>query len=313
MNKSKKRSLLVLFALCALAARAQFDVHFTHYEALRSYYNPAVVGASERTNVLATYSMQMAGYTHAPATMLVMADMMMPGKEKKHALGVGILSDQIGLYTNQRIFGSYSYRHTLWGGQFSFGVSGGVLEQKFDGSKLKLEESSDPAFPSSTAEGSGFDLTAGINFRTPSYYVGVSGMHLTMPVIELGEQNEIKIDPSLIFNAGCNIQLKNPLLSVQPSLQLMTDLQAWRADIGARGVYTYDAKRWYVGAAYSPLTSVTLMLGGEVNSLSFGYAYELFTSGVGALHGSHDVFVGYVTDLDLFKKGKNKHKSIRVL
>lgn len=96
-------------------------------------------------------------------------------------------------------------------------------------------------------------------------------------------------------------------------MQVMTDLQAWRADLTVRGTYTYDEKRYYAGFTYSPMTSVAILLGGEINSVSFGYAYELFTSGVGLIHGSHDLYVGYVMDLDLFKKGKNKHKSIRIL
>lgn len=96
-------------------------------------------------------------------------------------------------------------------------------------------------------------------------------------------------------------------------MQVMTDLQAWRADLTVRGTYTYDEKRYYAGLTYSPMTSVAILLGGEINSVTFGYAYELFTSGVGFIHGSHDLHVGYVMDLDLFKKGKNKHKSIRIL
>ena len=306
---------ILLVCMCPQGVWAQFDVHFTHYDALQGYYNPSVAGESGRTNLMASYSMQMAGYTNAPVTMLVMADLAMPSRaEKHHALGVGMLSDQIGLYNNQRLYGSYAYRKQLRNGAtMSMGVSGGVLEQKFDGGKLKLEESNDPAFPSSTSDGNALDVTAGFSYLTPRYYLRLAGMHLTMPTIELGEQYELKIDPCIIFNAGGNIKLKNPLLSVQPSVQLISDLQNWRADIGARAFYTYDGKRWYAGLTYSPLTSVAVLLGGEINGVSFGYAYELFTSGVGVLYGSHDLFVGYVTDVDLFKKSKNKHKSIRVL
>jgi type IX secretion system PorP/SprF family membrane protein len=217
------------------------------------------------------------------------------------------------LFTNQRLFAGYAYRFNLWGGSMAMGVSAGSLEQKFDGSKVEAEESADAAFPSSEIEGMGLDLTAGVHYAHPFFYAGLSVMHLTAPVIELGETNEIKIDRTYYFCGGGNIQMKNPLLSIQPSLQLMTDLQAWRADVTVRGTYTYDEKRYYVGLTYSPMTSVAILLGGEINSVTFGYAYEIFTSGVGLIHGSHDLYVGYVMDLDLFKKGKNKHKSIRIL
>lgn len=307
----------ILFTLCAILSvagvRAQFDTHFTHYWALQGYYNPAVAGLSGRLNMYGTYAMQMAGYTNAPATMLIGADMALPTEKKNQAISANLYNESIGLFTNQRLFAGYAYRFNLWGGSMAMGVSAGSLEQKFDGSKVEAEESADAAFPSSEIEGMGLDLTAGVHYAHPFFYAGLSVMHLTAPVIELGETNEIKIDRTYYFCGGGNIQMKNPLLSIQPSLQLMTDLQAWRADVTVRGTYTYDEKRYYAGLTYSPMTSVAILLGGEINSVTFGYAYEIFTSGVGLIHGSHDLYVGYVMDLDLFKKGKNKHKSIRIL
>ena len=310
---SRRIILTLCVALTALVARAQFDTHFTHYWALQGYYNPAVAGLSGRLNLYGTYAMQMAGYTHAPATMLFGADMVLPTEKKNQAVSANLYNESIGLFTNQRLFAGYAYRFNLWGGRMAVGVNAGSLEQKFNGSKVESEESNDIAFPSSEVDGMGLDLTAGVHFAHPLFYAGLSVMHLTAPAIELGETYEIKIDRTYYLSGGGNIQLKNPLLSIQPSLQLMTDLQAWRADLTVRGTYTYDEKRYYAGLTYSPMTSVAILLGGEINSVSFGYAYEIFTSGVGLIHGSHDLYVGYVMDVDLFKKGKNKHKSIRIL
>ena len=39
----------------------------------------------------------------------------------------------------------------------------------------------------------------------------------------------------------------------------------------------------------------------------------MYTGGIGALNGTHEVMIGYQTDLNLFKKGKNLHKSVRLL
>ena len=309
----KKTTLTLCALLCAIAAKSQFDTHFTHYWALQGYYNPAVAGLSGRLNMYGTYAMQMAGYTNAPTTMLVGADMVLPTAKKNQAISANIYNESIGLFTNQRLFVGYAYRFSLLGGQLAVGANAGSLEQKFDGSKVEAEESNDDAFPSSEIDGLGLDLTAGLHYAHPLFYAGLSVMHFTAPTIELGETHEIKIDPTYYLSCGCNIQLKNPLLSIQPSMQVMTDLQSWRADLTLRGTYTYDEKQYYAGLTYSPMTSVTILLGGEINSISFGYAYELFTSGVGLIHGSHDLYVEYVMDLDLFKKGRNKHKSIRIL
>ena len=64
---------------------------------------------------------------------------------------------------------------------------------------------------------------------------------------------------------------------------------------------------------YSPGTSVGASIGLKVGSLNFGYAYEMYTSAIGAESGTHELMVGYSLDLSKFKKSRNLHKSIRIL
>ena len=69
----------------------------------------------------------------------------------------------------------------------------------------------------------------------------------------------------------------------------------------------------YGGVMYSPTYSVGVMLGINFHGINIGYSYEVYTGGIGALNGTHEVMLGYQTDLNLFKKGKNLHKSVRLL
>ena len=94
---------------------------------------------------------------------------------------------------------------------------------------------------------------------------------------------------------------------------LMTDFVSWRADISAKATYRYDEKEFFGGVTYSPMTSVALFLGIEMMNITLSYGYEIFTSGVGAANGNHDLYIGYKIDMGTFKKGKNKHNSIRIL
>ena len=96
-------------------------------------------------------------------------------------------------------------------------------------------------------------------------------------------------------------------------MQVMTDFVAWRASITALGTYSYDGKNFFGGITYSPTTSVAFILGVEMMNITASYGYELFTSGIGAENGNHDIFLGYKINLEAFKKGKNKHNSIRIL
>ena len=129
----------------------------------------------------------------------------------------------------------------------------------------------------------------------------------------MGETNELKIDRTYYLTGGYNIKLRNPFLSIPTSAFVRTDLVGYRADVTARLVYTNDKKDMYAGVSYSPTNSVTVLIGGSVQGIRLGYSYEVYTSNIGILHGSHELFVGYQQDLNLYKKGKNKHKSVRIL
>ena len=90
-------------------------------------------------------------------------------------------------------------------------------------------------------------------------------------------------------------------------------MTVWRADITGRLVYAHDEKLLYGGATYSPSTSFTLMVGGSFHGFVLGYSYEVYTTAISMANGSHELFFGYQHDISLVKKGKNKHKSVRIL
>lgn len=91
------------------------------------------------------------------------------------------------------------------------------------------------------------------------------------------------------------------------------DGHVWRGDIGARVLYKHDNKEMYAGLSCSPTNSVTAMIGGSFHGINIGYSYEMYTSAINPGNGSHEIFVRYQTDINLQKKGRNKHKSVRYL
>lgn len=308
--------LLVLLWLGCCPVKAQFDAQFSHYWALRSFYNPACTGHAKKLNINGTYSSQLSGFTRNAKTMYFGADMPLVFVNEKHNVGLGFFNESIGLFTNQRFFAQYAFRTHLLGGQLGGGLQIGLLNESFDGSKVDLGEESggsDPAFPTSEVTGSGLDIGLGLYYEHPWFYAGLSVAHLNAPTLILGETNEIKIDPTYYFIGGGNIRMKNPFLSIQPSVMLQTDGVVFRTDITGRLVYTNDGKSYYGGLGYCPGTSCTFLIGALFQGVNFGYSYELFTNEIGAGNGSHNLFVGYQMNLDFFKKGKNKHKSIRIL
>lgn len=276
-------------------------------------FNAAAVGKQSKLNITAAYAMDFVGFENNPQTMYAAADLPFYFLKGLHGAGLQFMNDKIGLFSHQRLTLQYAYKHKLFGGTISGGLSVGLLSESFDGTKLDAGEAGDPALPSTKVEGGGFDLGVGLYYMRGPWYVGVSAQHLNAPLVELGETNELQIDPTYYLTGGYNIKLRNPFLTIKPSALVRTDGVAWRADITGRLIYTNDKKMMYGGVGYSPTNSVTFMFGGMFHGVMLGYSYEFYTSAISPGNGSHELFIGYQMDLNLIKKGKNKHKSVRIL
>ena len=292
---------------------AQYEPSFSHYFDMETSYNPAAAGKQSKINVTAAYALDLAGFEHNPQTAYASADMPFYALKAYHGVGVQFMNDKIGLFTHQKLALQYALKFKMFGGQMSAGFQAGLLSEDFDGSKLDAETPNDPALSTSKVSGSAIDLGFGLYYTYKQWYVGLSGQHLNAPLVELGETNELQIDRTYYLTGGYNIKLRNPFLTVKPSFLVKTDMTTYRADITGRLVYTNDSKVMYGGVSYSPTNSVTILVGGSFHGVVLGYSYEYYTSAINPGNGSHELFVGYQHDINLVKKGKNKHKSVRIL
>ena len=305
--------LLTVVLLTMLEAKAQYDPSFSHYWAMEPSFNPAAVGKEQKLNVAGAYNMTLTGFEHNPKTMYIAADMPLYLLGAYHGVGLQVVNDEIGLFSHKKVGVQYAYKHKLLGGMISIGVQAGLLSENFNGSEVDTEMDGDEAFAKSEVTGTGFDFAAGLYYTHRNWYVGVSSQHLTAPVVELGETNELEIARSYYFTGGYNIRLRNPFLTIQTSVLGRTDGVAYRGDISARLKYTHEKRVMYAGLSYSPTNSVTLLIGGYFHGIMLGYSYEAYTSAISLGNGSHELFVGYQTDINLFKKGRNRHQSVRIL
>lgn len=305
--------LILILALMPDDVSAQYDVSFAHYFDMQTYFNPAAAGSAPKLNINAAYAMNLTGYENNPQTAYVSADMPFKAMGTQNGVGLLLMNDKIGLFTHQRLMAQYAYRIKMAGGWFALGVQGGMLSESFDGSGLDLEDSNDPAFAKSKVDGNAFDLSAGIYYSRRNWYTGISMQHVTSPLITIGELNELKVDATYYLTGGCNFKLRNPYLTVATSALVRTDLVGYRGDVTARLIYSHDGKVMSGGVGYSPTNSATVYVGGCFKGIMLGYSYEIYTNGIGPGNGSHELHVGYQTDINLSPKGKNRHQAVRYL
>jgi len=305
--------LAALLLLCGGTARAQQDPVFAHYWDLEPQFNPAAAGRSDRLSINAAYQSHAAGFEDAGGTMYAGADIALRLGRTRHGVGAVFQNDEIGLFSHKRFSLQYSYHFDLWGGRLSIGAEADMLQESIEGSKADLAEGSDPAFPANDVNGSRFDASAGLYYKHRNWWVGLGVQHLTAPTIAIGETNEYSVKRLYNLTGGYNIKFRNPLLTMVPGAMLRYDGTEFRADITGRIIYQREQKRLYCGATYSPQHSATFFIGGMFHGVDLSYAYEANTSGMGLGAGQHEITLAYRLPLNLQKKGKNLHKSVRYL
>ena len=302
-----------MLLLLTMSMQAQQEPHFAHYWAMEPSFNPAAAGKDPVINVAGAYAMTLTGFENAPKTMYVGADMPFRLLNRFHGAGIQIVSDQLGLFTHQRLVLQYNYKQNLLGGVLSAGIQFGILSEKFRGSSLDLENPDDPAFTRSDVSGVAIDLAAGVYYKHRNWHAGLSVLHATAPEIELGDRSIYKVSRAYYLTGGYNIKLRNPFITIHPTVFGTYDGTNYRVDVTTRVKYTHDKKVLYAGVGYSPNNSITALVGGNFHGISLGYAYEVYTSVLKIGNGSHELFVGYQTTLNFQKKGRNRHQSVRIL
>lgn len=314
-----RRILLLMVVLCCTCAgivRAQYDARLSQYFMAKPYYNPAVAGATEDLNILALARLEWVGMSGAPMSFFVTSDMPLNIGKTQHGIGLAVYTESIGLFMNTHVGAQYAYKHKLFGGVISGGLQIGLVNQSFDGSKVEMVESefhqeTDAAIPTEQVSGMGLDLNFGIYYNHKRFYAGFGMTHLTQPELQLDENAYTYIGRSFNLMGGYNIQLRNPLIELQPSVFLLTDMQSFHADITARLEYN---KMFNGGISYRVNESVGVMFGVKIGRFQAGYAYDFPITALGrASSGSHELCLRYAMKLNKTKTGKNRHKSVRIL
>ena len=297
---------LLLFGAGQFNVHAQQDPAFIHYWRLETQWNPAAVGRSPQLTVSGAVQTHANGYTQAGSTMWAGADLAFRFGGAEHGVGAAFTNDAIGLFSHKRFALQYALHRNWRGGRFSLGVQADMLQEGIDGGKADLNDGNDPAFPTSQLNGSRFDLSAGAAYTRPQFGLSASLLHLTAPTVEWDETHRMKVKSLLNFSAHYNIRPDESLYTIIPSAML-------RVDLTLRGEYSFEKRRLFGGVNYAPGRSVALLFGGTLRGLDIAYSYEAFTSGLGLGAGQHEISVVYRLPVDLGKKGRNLHRSVRWL
>ncbi|MDF9830093.1 type IX secretion system membrane protein PorP/SprF [Parabacteroides sp. PF5-6] len=310
--------IILLWMICVQTTWAQHDAQFSQYFNAMGYYNPAYAGNTEDLRFFGLYRQQWVGIDRAPQSIFAMVDMPFKIGNTNHGVGAVMLSETIGLFTFTHVSGQYAFKKKLWGGELSIGIQAGIANIAFQGDSVRLLTMDgfssgmlDEAIPLTQVDGMVMDMNAGIFYTHPKFYAGFGVTHLMEPEIQFDENASYYIGRALNFTAGYNIQTRNPLYELQPSVFLKTDMNSFQADLTARVIYN---KMFNGGVSWRVNESVVFLLGASIGRFQVGYAYDFpYSPILKGSSGSHELMVRFNIKLKKTQTGNNRHKSVRIL
>jgi type IX secretion system PorP/SprF family membrane protein len=312
---------LILLVIWPDSSQAQYDAQFSQYFLAMGYYNPAGAGTGDDLYVTGLHRQQWIGMPGAPQTTFIYLDMPYSLNRIRAGVGLSLYTETIGLFSNSAVSAQLAYKRNLLGGTLSIGLQAGLASISFDGTKVDFGDmegqesdsqatSPDEAIPQTEVNGMAFDISAGIYYTHRKFYAGIASTHILEPQMELEENISTYIGRAYNLTGGYNIQLKNSLLELQPSVFMKTDLQSFQVDVTARMVYN---KMFSGGLSWRGYEAVVI-LGASFANIEVGYAYDFPTGPLlRASTGSHELTVRYKVKLNKAKTGNYRHKSVRIL
>ena len=182
----QKVGLLVLLAITTMMSGfAQDDAQFTFFPWVTSYYNAGGIGEQHNTLCFtADYNNKYLGWGDLPSTAITTDTAQKTGPQdflfsiesylkKLHgSIGVTLVHDRIGYYSNTGVKLGYAYKMRVAGGHLGIGAQVSLYNQSIDG-KWNVIQEGDPTLENLSESTLDIDFNFGVLYKTDLWYVGV--------------------------------------------------------------------------------------------------------------------------------------------
>lgn len=292
----KKLFVKIAFAVAGFTgvASAQQDPQFTQFMYNKLIYNPGYAGTTGAICGVLQYRKQWVGFTGAPTTFALAADMRL--KALPIGLGLTVISDKIGPMTTNYLRLAGSFNKKLGAGTLGIGIDAGFLQKTISSNWVVPEPYAvdnsipgaagfDPTGATLYNNGSlnklTYDLGLGVFYNIPGKaYVGLSATHLPSQVVKGNGEIKFQEKAHYYLMAGYTFQL-NKWSKITPNVLYKNDLASSALD--ANLTYLWSDMIW-IGGTYRVNDAAAVLAGFQRtalkgNSLSYkvGLSYDFTT------------------------------------
>ena len=302
----KKIFTTLTLALAAITSVsfAQQDPQFTQFMHSKLIYNPGYAGTSEAICANVLGRQQWVNFPGAPKTGLLSFDM--PIGRLPIAIGLNVMSDQIGF--DKTLFArlALAWNHHIGAGVLGIGIDGGILQKQFNGTWVTPDgnvahDATIPNYQSSTSTAANtnlnkvtYDLGFGIYYGIANkMYVGISSSHLSAQSLKATDSVKYSLARHYYLVGGYTFEIgQGGKHGINPNVKVKSDAASTQVDFNL--TYIFDRKL-SVGVTYRMQDAIAPMIGYKFPmGLRVGYSYDVTLSKIkGYSSGTHEILLGY--------------------
>jgi type IX secretion system PorP/SprF family membrane protein len=274
-----------LFVSAGLARAQHNDFQSLYmYDALT--VNPAYAGMKGALTLNANYRDQWGGIKGSPRTFSFTGHLVT--RSQKNGLGLTLMNDRFGLYSNLKANAVYAYRIRVKKSVLSLGLSGGIRQQTIARDELNLNAADDDAFTQLPAQQLVPDVAFGILFRNRYLMLGASAPN----IVRLDDATTLQAVngyAGVLIGLGESFKLKPTTLvkyAVHSPLTVDANLTAYyRNNVSFGGGWRNNQAANF---------HVRLQLNGQ---LGIGYLFERNYGPTSSfLRNTHEFMINYIFD-----------------
>jgi type IX secretion system PorP/SprF family membrane protein len=301
-----KKLLYILFVLCIINVKAQFDPQFTQYMFNESFINPAYAGSHDALSFTGLFRKQWVGFDGAPTNVTFSAHA--PIANDKIGIGINFMNESIGVMKRNLGLFNFSYRIKINEGKLCLGFQGGVNSFQQNLASVKTIQANDNQFLNNTGVLYAPNFGSGIYYYAKKWFAGFSVPRLLMNTYNAKYSGPTTSLTGLtyytsggyVFDLNSNFKLRSTFMlkmakgtPIQPEVNMHL---------------IYKDVFWF-GPSYRLNDAVAVLIGYQINQqFRVGYAYDYTISKFSGYNtGSHEVVLNYI-----FKYKYKNHTSPRL-
>lgn len=298
----------LFFILISHAGLAQQLPHYSQRESGEYLINPAVTGAKKMLDARTIYRTQWVGFEGAPKTKAAIIH----GNFLGGRLGGGsfFYQDKIGPTLRNNFGASLAYHVRFPDMQLSFGLAGGLLHYRVDGSLITIHNSGDQSIDRSVVDVmKAFNLSAGAYLHNDRFHMGISMVNMQNKDLKLYDtdslkQGNIRLVPHEYLSLGYlysndgDFIFDNSIIAANVSGTPIT------LDYMLKMFYR---EKFFVGTGLRLGDAIVLQTGAILGDIEFSYSYDYVLSPIKkGSSGSHEIMIGYRTNFDGMSSKRNR-------